>query len=96
MVHLHVSFIGSCLTLFGYLGLKNDVFVTLVFKLLFLMFFGFESGCLGVENEAFGKRGTAKTNLRGNWNSVPRFMMLGSLRANFHDFCCHGGCPGNW
>ena len=45
---------------FGYLGPK---------KVYSFMLFGFESGCLGLENQAFGKGGIAKINFRRNWIS---------------------------
>ena len=41
----------------------------LVSRFLFLMIFGSESGCLGLENQAFGKGGIAKINFRRNWIS---------------------------
>ena len=56
------SFLGS-------LGPKKVRFFMLVPRLLFLMIFGFESGCLGLENQAFGMRGIAKINLQISWNS---------------------------
>ena len=46
---------------------------------IFLMFFVSESGCLGLENQAFGLRGIAKNNFRRSWN----LMILESI---FHDF----------
>ena len=47
---------------------KHDFSISLS-RLLFLMIFGFESGCLGLENQAFGKGGIAKTSFCRNWIS---------------------------
>ena len=65
----------------------------LVPRLLFLMIFRSESGCLELEDQAFGMRGIAKIVFHRNWISHDsRVMILGGLRTNFHDFCC----PGDW
>ena len=45
-------------------------------RLLFLMIFGSESGCLGLENQAFGITGIAKINVHISLNSH-------DLRAHF-------------
>ena len=53
--------------IFGYIWTeKHDLFES-IFRLLFLMIFGSESGCLGLENQAFGKGGIAKINFRRSW-----------------------------
>ena len=40
---------------------KHDFFIS-ISRLLFLMIFGSESGCPGLENQEFGKGGIAKIN----------------------------------
>ena len=47
---------------------KEDLFIS-ISRLLFLMIFGFDFGCLGLQKQAFGKGGIAKTNFRRNWIS---------------------------
>ena len=47
---------------------KHNLF-TFISRLLFLMILGSESGCLGSENQAFGKAGIAKINFCRNWIS---------------------------
>ena len=55
--------------IFGYIWTgKHDFFIS-ISRLLFLMIFGSESGCLGLENQAFGKGGIAKINFCRNWIS---------------------------
>ena len=44
-------------------------FFAFISRLFFLMLFGFESGCLGLKNQAFGKGGLAKIDFRSNWIS---------------------------
>ena len=44
-------------------------FSMLVSRFPFQMFFGFECGCLGFENQAFGVRGLAKNNYQRNSHS---------------------------
>ena len=44
---------------------KHDFFI-FISRLLFLMILGSESGCLGSQNQAFGKGGIAKINFRRN------------------------------
>ena len=65
-------------------------FALLASRLLFLMIFRCESGCLEMENQAFGKRGIAKINFRRSWIShddmVHFFMLLGGLTTNFMIF----------
>ena len=54
--------------IFGYIWTgKHDFFIS-ISRLLFLMIFGYESGCLGLENQAFGKGGIAKINFQRGWN----------------------------
>ena len=53
----------------GYTLTKKHGFFTFVSRLLFLMILGFESGYLGLENQAFGKEGIAKSNFCRNWIS---------------------------
>ena len=45
------------------------VIVMLVSRLLILMIFGYEFGCLGLENKAFGIMGIANLDFRRNWIS---------------------------
>jgi hypothetical protein len=47
---------------------KHDLFESNS-RLFFLMIFGSEYGCRGLENQAFGKGGIAKINFRINWIS---------------------------
>ena len=52
----------------------------LVSGFLFLVIFGSESGCLGLEKQAFGKGGVAKINFRRNWishDSLVHFSLFG-------------------
>ena len=55
--------------IFGYIWTEKHDFFISISRLLFLMIFGSESGCLGLENQAFGKGGIAKINFRRNWIS---------------------------
>ena len=55
--------------IFGYIWTENMIFSYLFPGLLFLMILGSESGCLGLENQAFGKGGIAKINFCRNWIS---------------------------
>ena len=55
--------------IFGYIWTEKHDFFTFISRLLFLMIFGSESGCLGSENQAFGKEGIAKINFCRNWIS---------------------------
>ena len=53
--------------IFGYIWPEKHFFFISISRLLCLMiFFGSESGCLGLENQAFGKGGIAKINFRAN------------------------------
>ena len=55
--------------IFGYIWTgKHDLFIS-ISRLFFLMIFRSESGCLGLENQAFGKGGIAKTSFCRNWIS---------------------------
>ena len=54
--------------------------VMLVSKFLSLMIFGFESGCLGLENQAFGFRHFTK---KTTFAEVGILIILGFI---FHDF----------
>ena len=54
---------------FGNIWTEKHNFFTFVSRLLFLMIWGSESGCLGSENQAFGKEGIAKINFCRNWIS---------------------------
>ena len=53
---------------FGTFGKKTQFFIC-ISRLSFLMIFGSESGCLGLENQAFGKGGIAQINFCRNWVS---------------------------
>ena len=53
----------------GTFGPRKVFLFMLTSRLLVLMVFGFESGCLGWENQAFGKGSIAKINFRRNWIS---------------------------
>ena len=55
--------------IFGYVWIEKHGFFISNSRLLFLLIFGSESGCLGLENQAFGKGGIAKINFRINWIS---------------------------
>ena len=48
---------------------KHDFSIS-ISRLFFLMIFGSESGCLGLENQAFGKGGIAQINFLINWISA--------------------------
>ena len=48
--------------IFGNICIGKHSFFTFISRLLFLMILGSESGCLGSENQAFGKEGIAKIN----------------------------------
>ena len=48
---------------------KNLCLFMLVSNFLFLVIFGSESRCLGLEEQAFGKGGVATNNSRRNWIS---------------------------
>ena len=69
----------------GTFGQNKHNFVISIFRLLFLMIFGSESGCLELENPASDKEGLAKIIFYRNWISH-------DSRTNFHDVCC----PGDW
>ena len=57
----------------------------LVSRLLFLIVFGLESGCPGLENQAFYKGCIAKKQLSQKSESQgPFFMILGGLGTKFH------------
>ena len=53
----------------GFIWTENHDFFISLSRFLFLMIFGSESGCLGLENQAFGKGGIAKINFCRNWIS---------------------------
>ena len=55
--------------IFGSIWTEKHDFFIFISRLLFLMIFGSESGCLGLENQAFGKGGIAKINFYRNWIS---------------------------
>ena len=78
----------------GYIWTEKHDFLTFMSRILFLMILGSESGCLGSENQAFGKEGIAKTNFCRNWiyhvSRVNFLMILGGLGTNFHDLCGTG------
>ena len=48
--------------IFGYIWTEKHDFLIFISRSLFLMILGSESGCLGSENQAFGKEGIAKIN----------------------------------
>ena len=76
----------------------------------FLTVFGSESGCLGLENQAFGKGGIAKINFRRNWISheswvhfsgfwvalVPIFMILVASRLARNLITLQGETEHGW
>ena len=78
--------------IFGYVSTKKQGFLISISRLSFLMIFGSESGCLGLENQVSGTGGIAKINFCRNWishdSSVHFFMILDGLGTNFLDFCC--------
>ena len=55
--------------IFGYIWTEKHAFFTFISRLLFLMILGSESGCLEMENQAFGKEDIAKINFCRNWIS---------------------------
>ena len=55
--------------IFGCIWIEIHNLFTFISRLLFLMISGSESGCLGSENQAFGKGGIAKINFCRNWIS---------------------------
>ena len=71
----------------GFLGIldQKDVFVHAGFQVSFSDDFGSGSGCLGLENLAFGKGGIGNINFR---RSCPFFIILNVLGTSFHDFRC--------
>ena len=75
----------------GYL--KQVYFAMLASRLRFLLNFGTESGCAGLENQGFDMRAITENNCRRSWIShdllVPFFMILGSLGTNLHYFGGH-------
>ena len=77
--------------IFGSIWIEKHTSFTFISRLLFLMISGSESGCLGSENQSFGKEGIAKINFCRNWiyhvSRLNFLMILGGLRTNFHDFC---------
>ena len=80
--------------IFGSIWIEKHDFFIFISRLLFLMIFGSESGCLGLENQAFGKGGVATNHFCRNRISqglgVFFFIILGGLGTNFHDFCGTG------
>ena len=66
--------------IFGSIWTEKQDFFIFISRLLFLMIFGSESGCLGLENQAFGKVGIAKINF---FAEIGFLMIPGSI---FHDF----------
>ena len=54
---------------FGTFGQKKQFFSYLFSGCFFLMIFGFEFGCPGLQKQAFGMEGIAKINFRRNWIS---------------------------
>ena len=63
-------------------------------RLLLLVFFGSESGCLGLEKQGYGKGCISKINFTevGFLMIQALFLMiLGGLGTNFPDFCCCSG-----
>ena len=60
---------GPFREIFGYnWSEKHGLFIS-ISRLFFLMIFAFESGCLGLKNQAFCKGGIEKINFRSNWIS---------------------------
>ena len=80
--------------IFGYVWTEKHGFFISNSRLLFLVIFGSESGCLGLENQAFGKGCIAKINFCRNWISrdsrVNFSCFFGGLGTNFHGFCYRG------
>ena len=64
---LHFGVLGDLGTILGTGEHKKGHFEVQAWILLLI--FGSESGCLGLENQAFGMTGVAKTNFRRYWNS---------------------------
>ena len=61
-----VDFGDPFLEFFGYFWTTKGSFFISISRLLFLLVFGFEFGCLGSEKQAFGKGGIAKIIFRRN------------------------------
>ena len=55
--------------IFGYIWTGKHDFFICISRLFFLMIFGSESGCLGLENQGFCMGGIAKIKFRRSWNS---------------------------
>ena len=65
--------------IFRYMWTEKHGFFISISRLLFLMIFGSEFGCLGLETQAFGKGGIAKISFCRNW-------IYHDSRDNFYDF----------
>ena len=61
--------VGGRLAVFWILFDQKRRFFISISRLLFLMIFGSDFGCLGLQKQAFGKGGIAKINFRRNWIS---------------------------
>ena len=48
-------------------GTRNVFFVMCVYRTSFVIISGSEAGCLGLQNQAFGVRGVAKTSFSHMW-----------------------------
>ena len=74
--------------IFAYIWTEKHGFFTFVSRLLFLMILGSESGCLGSENQAFGKESIAKINSCRNWIShVSRVIFSWFLLLRWLSWC---------
>ena len=69
----------------GYIWIEKHEFFVYLSRLLFLMIWGSESGCLGSEIKQLARKVLQKSAF-----AEIGFLMFPGI--NFHDFCC----PGAW
>ena len=84
------GFRGRHLDVFGQLWHNNCVFWHACLQVTFFKDFGSESGCLGLQNQAFGVEGIAKTSF-SHMSGLCRFwchfyMVFDGFGTNFNDF----------
>ena len=83
------GFRGRHLDVFGQLWHNNCVFGMRVCRSRFLKILGSEYGCLGLQNQAFGVEGIAKTSF--SHMSGCFYMVFDGFGTNFNDFWWLGG-----
>ena len=89
------GFRGRHLDVFGQLWNNNCVFWHAFLQVTFLKILGSESGCLGLQNQAFGVEGIAKASF-SHMSGLCRFrchfhMVFDGFGTNFDDFWWLGG-----